>query len=308
VAPLITGGEGFVGRNLNEYFVKQGYEVLAPTVAELDLIDDVAVAQYFSEHAIDSIIHSATTLRDGTSYPPDTCEHNLRMFFNLARELQPSMKLINLGSGSEYARAHWHSQMQESFFGENVPHDSHSYAKYLISQYIEDQADPNLIGVRIFGIFGKYEDYRYKFISNAIAKNLCNLPIVINQNVLYDYMPVEDFSRLAEVLLKTETTGRVFNATPTIPIDLVTIAKLINEASENEVEVQVLNDGMGTEYTGNNSALLNEIGDFQFSTMSEAISNLYNHYASIKDSLDEEALREDAYLNYAKSLKTNFFK
>jgi GDP-L-fucose synthase len=74
----------------------------------------------------------------GKAYPPETCENNLRMFFNLEKNLNPSMKMIALGSGSEYARSHWRKKMPEEYFGKHTPEDSHSYSKYLISKYIQD--------------------------------------------------------------------------------------------------------------------------------------------------------------------------
>ena len=305
---LITGVQGFVGRNLSYYFSAAGHTVFAPEVAELDLRDEPSVARYLAAHPVDAVVHCATTLRADTAYPPDTCEFNLRMFFNLEKNLAPSVKLVNLGSGSEYSRAYWHRKMPESFFGTHVPKDSHSYAKYLISKYIDERNRDDLFCLRIFGIYGKYEDYRYKFISNAIVKNLLGLPIVINQNVIYDYISVEDFARLVEVLLLRNVRGRCFNVTPTESIDLVTLANLINEVSDRPVEVQVLNEGIGVEYTGDNSALMAEIEDFSFTPPMISIGDLYGYYKNIKAQLDYESVKADAYLNYAKSLRESYFR
>ena len=117
---LITGGEGFVGRNLAEKFVSKGYPVLSPTLAELDLTNSDDVKQYMESNPVETVIHCATTLRDGTSYPVNTCENNLRMFFNIQRQLNPAVKMINLGSGSEYSRANWHRKMSEEFFDRHI--------------------------------------------------------------------------------------------------------------------------------------------------------------------------------------------
>jgi len=42
---LITGGSGFIGRNLAEQLAST-YEVLAPSSAELDLLKEQAVREY----------------------------------------------------------------------------------------------------------------------------------------------------------------------------------------------------------------------------------------------------------------------
>jgi len=304
---LITGSEGFVGRNLAELFLKDKYPVLFPSQDELDLTKTDEVGKYFKKNHIETIIHCATTLRKGTSYPANTCENNLRMFFSIEKHLTPSMKMINLGSGSEYARSHWHKKMPEEYFGKYIPEDSHSYSKYLISRYIQNTNSENLICFRIFGIFGKYEDYRYKFISNSIVKNLLGMPIAINQNVIYDYLYINDLYKILVYFVNNKTNNKIFNITPTESIDLLTIAELINKVSDNKCEIKVLNPGIGVEYSGDNKRLLSEIVKFQFTTYERAIADLFGYYKKIKDTLDVDAIKQDLYLDYAKELRKKYF-
>ncbi|MDD5449032.1 MAG: NAD-dependent epimerase/dehydratase family protein [Candidatus Omnitrophica bacterium] len=304
---LITGSGGFVGRNLVELFLKDKYSVLSPSKDELDLTNPNEVGKYFKKNHIETIIHCATTSRNGTSYPVNTCENNLRMFFNIERHMTPSMKMINLGSGSEYSRSHWYKKMSEEYFGKYIPEDSHSYSKYLISKYIQDTNSENLICFRIFGIFGKDENYRYKFISNSIVKNLLGMPIVINQNVIYDYLYSNDLYKIVVYFVNNKTKEKIFNITPTESIDLLTIAGLVNKVSDHKCEIRVLNPGVGVEYSGDNKRLISEIGKFQFTTYERAIADLSGHYKKIKNTLDVNAIKEDLYLNYAKELRKKYF-
>ena len=303
---LITGSQGFVGRNLVEAF-SQKYTVLAPSKKEFDFAKSDDVDNFFNNNRIDVIIHSATTSMQGKIYPPQVCENNLRMFFNLQRNMTSSMKLINLGSGSEYSKSHWHKKMSEEYFDKKIPEDSHSYSKYLISKYIQDTNSKNLICLRIFGIFGKYEDYRYKFISNAIVKSLLGMPIVINQNVIYDYLYVTDLCRIIEYFVSHKTKNRIFNVTPTESIDLVTVANIINKISDNKIEIKVLHEGIGVEYSGDNKKLLSQIKGFQFIACKTAIADLYEYYRKIRNDLDVDAIRRDSYLDYAKELRNKYF-
>jgi nucleoside-diphosphate-sugar epimerase len=304
---LITGAEGFIGRNLAEALLRRGAPVLAPSRAELDLADCDAVDRYFGAHRIDAVVHSATTLREVTSYPPDTCENNLRMFFNLQRQLTPAMRMIALGSGSEYARKHWRRKMPEDFFERHVPDDAHSYSKYLIAKYIRDAKSENLLCLRIFGIYGRHEDYRYKFISNAIVKNILGMPIVINQNVVYDYLYVDDFVRMIEHFLANPWRHRILNATPTASIDLVAIAETVNAVSRRPSEIRVLNGGIGVEYSGDNALFLSEAPGFAFTPPETAIGELYRHYLGLEAELDAESVKRDAFLEYAKTLQSKYF-
>lgn len=306
---LITGGEGFIGRNLKEYLALDGsLDIFSPRLAELDLVSAESVSDYLRKMNIDVVIHSATTTPNGKEYPENVCETNLRMFFNLVRCMNGSMRLINLGSGSEYSRGNWQPDMKESFFDAHVPEDSHSYSKYVVSKYIRDRKNLDMVTLRIFGVFGKYEDFRYKFISNAIAKNLMDLPIVINQNVVYDYLYIDDLCRLVRHFIFNSPRRRDYNLTPSDSIDLLGIAKIVNEIADRKSPVKVLNDGMGTAYTGNNDRLLREIGGYRFTSYSDSIADLYRFYKGLKAQIDKSSLLDDQFLKYAKHLKENFFR
>lgn len=306
---LITGGEGFIGRNLKEYLALDGsLEIFSPKLADLDLVSAESVSDYLRKVSIDVVIHSATTTPSGKEYPPNVCETNLRMFFNLVRCMNRSMRLINLGSGSEYSRSNWHPDMKESFFDAHVPEDSHSYSKYVVSKYIRDRKNLDMVTLRIFGVFGKYEDFRYKFISNAIAKNLTDLPIVINQNVVYDYLYIDDLCRLVKYFIFNSPRRRDYNLTPSDSIDLLGIAEIVNQVADRKSDVKLLNEGMGTTYTGNNDRLLKEIGGYSFTGYAESIENLYRYYGERRAQIDKKELLNDQFLEYARQLKKNYFR
>lgn len=302
---LITGAGGFAGKNLSEYFGgKDGYEVLATRHADLDLLDEGAVKKYLSANSPDLVIHCANcggTRKSGYDLgATDVVSRNLRMFFNLARALPSSARLINLGSGAEYDKRAYEPKMSESFFDSHVPADAYGYSKYVIAKFIDNA--PNMVSLRIFGLFGKYEDYTYRFISNAIVKNLLGLPIVINQNVVFDFLYVDDFCEMVSRLLQVKPTHAHYNITPTDPIDLVTLANLINAASKKPSEIKVLNPGLNTEYTGSNKRILAELGGFNFTSYEESIKQLYAYYAARLGKLDLESVKKDPFL---KSCKTN---
>jgi UDP-glucose 4-epimerase len=299
---LITGGEGFVGRNLINYFKDTKNKIISPTYQNLDLRDTESVKDLFKKNSIDCIIHSAAVSPVNKSYSPSTCEDNLKIFFNLIKFKKYEAKMINLGSGSEYSREHWVHKMDEKYFGNFVPQDSFSFSKYLISKYIIDSKRKDLYHLRIFGIFGKYEDYKYKFISNTIAKKIFDIPITINRNVIYDYIFVEDFCRIVDFFIYNETENKVFNVTPTDSIDLISIIKIIDNLIGKKSTIKILKDGYGKEYTGENKLLLKSIPFFKFSNINDAIKILFQFYIEIKNTLDVDSLIEDNFLIYAKKI------
>src|SRR5437763_1861590 len=55
---LLTGGSGFIGRNLSDH-ISRDHNVLAPTHSELDLAGNLAADAWFRAHEVDAVIHNA---------------------------------------------------------------------------------------------------------------------------------------------------------------------------------------------------------------------------------------------------------
>ena len=294
---LILGSGGFVGQCLTEH-LSRAHLVRAMGHRELDLLDTESVEDFFAHNSPDVVIHCAAVGGSRlTSYDAgrtDIVEQNLRMFFNLARCIKPHQRLICLGSGAEYDREHYLPKMSEGYFDTYVPADSYGFAKYAMAQYIA--LHENMLDLRIFGLYGAGEDYRFKFISNAIVKGLLGLPITIAQNVIFDYLQVNDFVRLVEKLLQVDWPYRHVNITPTESIDLVTIAEIANEVTGNKAGIHILNSGLNTEYTGKNSRLLEMAGSFEFTAYRQGMIELTEYYQTVWDSLDLDTVRADPFI------------
>ena len=204
-----------------------------------------------------------------------------------------------MGSGGEYDIRVYRSKMSEDYFDTSVPADPYGFSKYAISKYAARTGHVTVL--RIFGLFGKYEDYTYKFISNAIAKNLLGLPIIINQNAVFDYLCMNDFLRLTDKFIECNPKFRHYNVTPTESVDLLTLAALVVAAGDKKSEVRVLNPGLNREYTGSNSRLLAEFPDLEFTAYAAAIEELYGYYRQNLDKLDVEAVKADPYLKHCRT-------
>jgi UDP-glucose 4-epimerase len=288
---FLTGRTGFIGRSLQEYLSSK-YNILAPSHNELELLDQEEVKNYFQKNNIDIVIHSAAPpshrkIRE----PKDIAYTNLRIFFNIVRNSPRFSKMIFVGSGAEYGMQKDVVSVKESSFGIRVPEDEHGFSKYVCSQYIEKT--DNIINLRVFGIFGKYEDYQMRFISNAICKALYSLPITIKQNRLFSYLFIDDLARIVEYFIENEPRHKMYNAVPEEKVELLAIARKVNEISGKNLEIIVRAPGMGKEYTADNSLLSNEIKGIRFTAMEAAITKLYNWYEENRHTIDEKLLRYD---------------
>jgi UDP-glucose 4-epimerase len=288
---LITGGSGFIGRNLAVQYAGR-HEVAAPARAELDLLDAGAVRDYLGRHCFDAVIHAATERSNRClSASPDLLNRNCRMFFNLTRNQQSFGRMLFLSSGAVYDRAHWRPRMAEAYFGAHIPADDYGFSKYICTKAMGGM--DRVYDLRLFGVFGPYEDWRVRFISNACARALCDLPIVIRQNVRFDYLDVEDLGWILESFLRNTPRRRSYNVASGRTFELRALAQLVVGISGKPLEILVRNPGMGTEYSADNSRLLAEIPDFHFREMKDSIARLYRWYEARKGEIDPLALHYD---------------
>jgi UDP-glucose 4-epimerase len=288
---LITGASGFIGRNLAAQYAGR-HEVAAPSRAELDLLDAKAVRQYLERHRFDAVIHAATERSNrGLPVRPDLLERNCRMFFNLARSRRSFGRMLFLSSGAVYDRAHWQPRMVEGYFDTHVPADDYGFSKYVCAKAIEGM--DGVYEMRLFGVFGPHEDWRVRFLSNACCRAVWDMPVVIRQNVRFDYLDVEDLGWILEHFLRKSPRYRNYNVALGRAFDLKTLAKCVVQASGKSLDVEIRNPGMGAEYSAENTRLLAEIPDFHFRDMSESVARLYRWYEARKDTVDPALLRFD---------------
>jgi len=289
---LITGGNGFVGRSLSMGLNNYDYNIFSPSHNELDVLDFTSILKFCKEKKIDVIIHAA--IKGGENVLPDT----LRMFDNVASLSSIVEKVIHLGSGAEYDKSRDIKKITEDDFGRYTPKDDYGFAKYICSKI--SNGYNNILTLRIFGLYGIYDDYLNKFISNSIVKSIFGLPINIKQNVVFDYLYIDDFVKIVDFFIRNKQKFNFYNVTPLRSISLLKIADIINSLSGGNLVINIDNNGLNNEYTGSNSRLCNELGDFDFTSYKEGIGVIYDYLTKNKQKLDFDAIINDSYYLKAK--------
>ena len=285
---LISGSSGFIGKNLVEQ-LSNSYVLYYPTGKELDLFNKDLVQEFLHEHRFDVIIHSANrnnTRRNITQY--DSLDGNLRMFFNLQRCSKLYGKMIYFGSGAEYDNRHYIPKMKEEYFDQFVPSDPYGFSKYIMAKSCEK--DDNIYELCLFGVYGKYEEWERRFISNAICRALKGMDITIQKNVRFDYLWVDDLVEILRWFIENEPNEKRYNVCRGESIDLYSLATIVKRTLGINNPIVVGEDGWKPEYSGNNSRLLKEMGEFQFTSFEKSISILCDYYKDIIDTIDETKL------------------
>lgn len=167
---LITGGGGFIGRNLAKLLPGFGHTVFAPSHSELDVLHKYYLEQWVEENEIKYIIHTATS--GGTKdIDYEHFEKNLRMCQNLIEiSREKKVKIFNIGSGAEFDRASLIRRAEPKLLWERWPKDLYGLSKNITAKRFLKECDFRMAySFRLFGCFGEDEDHR-RFIRRCIER------------------------------------------------------------------------------------------------------------------------------------------
>jgi GDP-L-fucose synthase len=287
---LITAGGGFIARNLREKLSPK-YSVVSCNSRELDLLDSERVFKYIKDDRFDVVIHTAThdpAPKGSTKDPAKVLQNNLAMFFNVARCREYFGKMLFFGSGADFDRQHWVPGMGEGYFDQNVPADQYGFSKYIMTRFA--QSNSGIYALRIFSVFGKYEDWRYRFISRACCQAVLGMPITVTQNARYDFLYVDDLARIVTWFIEGAPKRSVYNVCAGRTHDYRELAGMVRKISGKDIDIMDMADEPLKEYGGDNSLLLSEMKDFEFSPIERSIGELYRWYDANRQIIDKREL------------------
>ncbi|MBO7612151.1 MAG: NAD-dependent epimerase/dehydratase family protein [Elusimicrobia bacterium] len=276
---LLTGSGGFIGKNLKGY-LKDKYNLLTPRSFELNLINSDEVKKYFEENKIDFVIHCASVGGARDIQDKDTTiEDNLAMVDNVLKYKSDNVRVILFGSGAMYDKSRNLHKVKETEIGKFIPNDLYGKSKMLIAEKIKDRKD--VLMLNIFACYG-YGEKESRFPTYAIKSVIDGKNIEINQNVIFDYLWAEDMEKIIHYFIEHEHKNNIINITPTQSISLSEIAEIVNGFENNKVDIIIKNKIMNNEYTGDNTLLLSEFPNLNFTDIKQGLKKLYNYYKQIK--------------------------
>ena len=270
---FITGGTGFIAGHLTNAF-KDEASIIAPPHGDLDASDAAQVRDCLRKHAPDLIFHCATQggLR-GVADAPDTMQKNLAMLDNLLRFKKDSARLVFFSSGAMYDKSRNLQKIKESDLGKCVPRDLYGLSKMKAALSLRNRKDA--LCLTIFGCYGIGER-ETRFPTYAVSRVLKKEPVVIRQNVVFDYLFIDDLIKIVRTLKKQFPADNILNATPTQSVSLTEIAETVNSFAEEKSDIRVLNAAAGNAYTGDNALLLKNCPNLTFTPYVQGLRALYD--------------------------------
>lgn len=228
---LVTGGAGFIGSNLTEYFLKKNevrcldnlltghkknIEHLLTNPSFTFIEGDVRDYEVCLNAAqgVDFVFHQAAlgSVPRSIETPLNTNAHNINGFLNMleAAKNQNVKRFIYATSSSTYGD---HPALPKIEGRIGKPLSPYAVTKYVNEMYAQVYAQLyriETIGLRYFNVFGRRQDPNgaYAAVIPKFIKNLINgLPITING----DGKQTRDFTYIDNVILANELAATVEN-------------------------------------------------------------------------------------------------
>lgn len=285
---LITGGSGFVGKNLKEAFQSK-YNIFAPSHNELELLDYDALENYISSNQINVIIHSAIHVPIFNGLENEFF-NDMKMFLNIEKISSKVERVLYFGSGAEFDKRYNITLVNELDIGKHLPVSQYGLSKYTMNK-IATQSN-NIYNLRLFGIFGKYELWNIKFISNLCCKAMYDIPLTIRKDCNFDFLYIEDLPAIVEWFIENNPDFHDYNICSGKPLALTEIAELVNKVSQKNLSITILTEGKDLDYTADNLRLKIQIPSLKLTPMETAINELYKYYCSKKNDINYNIIKE----------------
>lgn len=283
-----AGSKSFIGRNLKEQ-LSDRYAIFAPPHAELELLDYAALERYCAEHQIEVVIHAAihVPMFNGAA---NEFFNDMQMFQNIEKISHRVEKVLYFGSGAEYDKRRDIRAIREEEFGDRIPVSEYGLAKYTMNQIA--RASSNLYNLRLFGVFGKYELWQIKFLSNLCCKALFDLPLTVRRDCYFDFLYIDDLARIVAWFVEHTPRWHDYNICSGEDFLLTELAQKVRAVSKKDLSIELLSQERNLDYSASNQRLLAEYDGPPLLQMDNALEMLYSYYTNIQETIDLNVLRD----------------
>ncbi len=181
---LVTGASGMVGRNLLDQLAKTSHEVLAPSSAAVDLMDQSRLLEWLAAEKPDAIVHCAGKvggIQANIREPVSFLTHNLAMGQNLLLAAREAgiQTVLNLGSSCMYPRNSPDALREEDVLSGTLEPTNEGYAlaKCVTARLCDYMRTENaslqyktLIPCNLYGCYDKFDPKVSHLVPAVIRK------------------------------------------------------------------------------------------------------------------------------------------
>ena len=198
---LITGINGFLGRNIHEYLNDRG--ILVVGVPRVLLDDPQELRDYINQFKPHYIYHCAAYGNHSIQRDVDeTIITNIIKTYSLLRATQDIdyEVFFNISSSSVYGKKDYIMKENDFLEPDNFYSATKAASEFLARPYAKT-LNKNVVNVRPFSLYGPYEK-GHRFIPTIIRNLINNTPMELIEPSVHDWIYVEDFIEALEVIRK----------------------------------------------------------------------------------------------------------
>lgn len=287
---LITGGTGFIGRNVVAELIKRGYEVhslVFPPFApeqkglvqyEMNLMDSNAVDKFLSEHHFENLIHLAWYVGKGCHIADQNIDWTISTL-NLLTSFQKygGKTFVGAGTISEYEYKFGYLLEDETPTSPETLYGESKNSVYKIAKTFCKQHDMNFKWPRIFNLYGPNEKPQ-RLMPSVINSCLKGEDVKVSDCLKFqDYLHVEDTAKGIVEVFESDIQGAV-NICSGKPVQLRYIVNKIAELTNFKGNILwgAIPAAFGDEVVVGNNDKLKSIGWSPKYTLDEGLQQTIN--------------------------------
>jgi ADP-L-glycero-D-manno-heptose 6-epimerase len=266
---LVTGHEGFIGKNVASYLQSKGHEVegwewqpgILPHTEDYDWCIHLGAI-------------SSTTYTDVNQI----LEQNFEFSVRLAQVCE------NFGTNFQYASSASVYGPTDHFTedGPLLPQSPYAWSKYLFDRFINQYIDEFQIkiqGFRYFNVYGQGEEHKGDQASpySKFTKQAQTGTIRLFENsdqYLRDFVCVDDLCKLHEKMFNVDQNG-IYNAGTSKPCSFESVGRAIAKKYSADIEYIPMPENLKTQYqkyTCANLDKLNSVVEMQWTNIEDYIN------------------------------------
>ncbi len=287
---LITGGTGFIGRNVVAELIKRGYEVhslVFPPFApeqkglvqyEMNLMDSSAVDKFLSEHHFENLIHLAWYVGKGCHIADQNIDWTI-VTLNLLTSFQKydGKTFVGAGTISEYEYKFGYLLEDETPTSPETLYGESKNSVYKIAKTFCKQHEMKFKWPRIFNLYGPNEKPQ-RLMPSVINSCLKGEDVKVSDCLKFqDYLHVEDTARGIVEVFESDIQGAV-NICSGKPVQLRYIVNKIAELTNFKGNILwgAIPAAFGDEVVVGNNDKLKSIGWSPKYTLDEGLQQTIN--------------------------------
>lgn len=297
---LVAGANGMVGSAIVRELTKKGYEnLLTPSSKELNLIEQLAVQDYFSFHRPDYIFVAAAKVGGiwaNNTYPADFLYQNLMMECNVIHAAYTShvKKLLFLGSSCIYPKYAEQPIKEESLLTGTLEETNEAYAiakiagielcKFYRRQYGCDFI--SAMPTNLYGINDNF-DLNNSHVLPALIRKFHEAKLNQEKEVILwgtgtpkrEFLEVDDLAQACLFLMENYSAEEHINIGTGEDLSILELAQIVKEiVGYKGVITHDLTKPDGTPRKVMNVSKIHELGWKAKTNLSQGIENVYQWY------------------------------